>query len=152
MGFPHCWALPLLLGVLLPAGVNPATAATAKSQGTEGWMIRMMYCVGEDATMEVYLPLSGIGGPDNLAMRPGQTLKGYYALDLTRANKGKSLEPVRITMSADQKTIIVDQHTRGLPPTRIPVEGGIVDFDQRFGTGAKCGPFRHQDPDYGNPR
>ena len=53
---------------------------------------------------------------------------------------------------ADKKTVIVDQYTRGLPPTRIPVAGGTVDFDQRFGTAAKCGPFRSQDPDYGNKR
>jgi hypothetical protein len=28
-----------------------------------------------------------------------------------------------------------------LKPTRIPVGGGTVDFDQRFGTGAKCEAF-----------
>ena len=31
----------------------------------------------------------------------------------------------------------------GLLPTAIPVAGGTVDFDQRFGTKAKCGPFNH---------
>jgi hypothetical protein len=85
-------------------------------------------------------------------MRPGQSVIGYYALDLTDANKGKMLEPVRVTLSADKTTVIVDQYTRGLPPTRIPTAGGTVDFDQRFGTAAKCGPFRSQDPDYGNKR
>jgi hypothetical protein len=34
---------------------------------------------------------------------------------------------------------------RKLSPTRIPVGGGTVDFDQRFRTGAKCGPFRAQE-------
>jgi hypothetical protein len=29
-----------------------------------------------------------------------------------------------------------------LPPTRIPVSGGTVDFDKRFGTAAQCGVFR----------
>jgi hypothetical protein len=48
-------------------------------------------------------------------------------------------------MSADGKTVIVNQYTRSLPPTRIPVAGGTVDFDQRFGTGAKCGPFQAQE-------
>jgi hypothetical protein len=77
---------------------------------------------------------------------------GYYTLDLTGANKGKSLEPVKVSMTADGKTVIVNQYTRGLPPTRIPVDGGTVDFDQRFGTQAKCGPFQSQDPNYGNKR
>ncbi len=40
------------------------------------------------------------------------------------------------------ETDFIDQYTRKLPTTRIPVNGGTVDFDQRFGTGAKCGPFR----------
>jgi hypothetical protein len=34
---------------------------------------------------------------------------------------------------------------RKLSPTRIPVGGGTVDFDQRFRTRAKCGPFRAQE-------
>jgi len=53
---------------------------------------------------------------------------GYYTLDLTDANKGKVLEPVRVTLSADKKTVIVDQYTRKLPPSRIPVAGGTVDL------------------------
>jgi len=104
--------------------------------------------------MELYLPQSVIfsnrAAPDASGMQPGQTVIGYYTLDLTDANKGKSLEPVRVTLSADRKTVTIDQYTRGLPPTRIPVKGGTVDFDQRFGTGAKCGPFQAQDPNYGN--
>jgi hypothetical protein len=47
-------------------------------------------------------------------------------------------------MAAGGKAVIVNQYTRGLPPTRIPVNGGTVDFDQRFGTQAKCGPFQFQ--------
>jgi hypothetical protein len=57
---------------------------------------------------------------------------GYYTLDLSDANKGKSLEPVKVSMTADGKTVIVNQYTRGLPPTRIPVGGSTVDFDHRF--------------------
>jgi hypothetical protein len=136
-----------------------APAATEKPPGTEAWMIRMFACEGEDARMELYLPQSAVFGdlPGSESfgthqMRPGQSVIGYYALDLTDANKGKSLEPVRVTLSADKKTVIVDQYTRGLPPTRIPATGGTVDFDQRFGKAAKCGPFQHQDPDYGNKR
>ena len=136
-----------------------ATAAAAKPPGTDAWMIRMLACEGESAKMELYLPQSAVFGDRPGAesfgghqMRPGESVIGYYALDLTDANKGKMLEPVRVTLSADKKTVIVDQYTRGLPPTRIPVAGGTVDFDQRFGTAAKCGPFRAQDPDYGNKR
>jgi hypothetical protein len=70
---------------------------------------------------------------------------GYYTLDLTEANKGKVLEPVRVSLSADKQTVIVDQYTRKLPLTRIPAGGGTVDFDQRFGTAAKCGPFNKQE-------
>lgn len=120
-------------------------------------MIRMFACEGESARMELYLPQSVVFGHHPPAesfgsheMQPGRSVIGYYALDLTDANKGKTLEPVRVTLSADKETVIVDQYTRGLPPTRIPVAGGTVDFDQRFGTAAKCGPFQGQDIDYGN--
>jgi hypothetical protein len=150
-----CFVMTLLVAVT----PFPAPAAAAKPPGTDGWMIRMLACEGESARMELYLPQSVVFGDRAAAesfashrMQPGQPVIGYYALDLTDANKGKSLEPVRVTLSADKKTVIVDQYTRGLPPTRIPVGGGTVDFDQRFGTAAKCGPFQSQDPDYGNRR
>lgn len=111
-------------------------------------MMRMLACDGEGVRMEVYLPLSvALAGQ---GLRAGQTVIGYYALDLTDVNKGKPLEPVRVTLSTDQKTVTVDQYLRGLPPTRIPVTGGTVDFDQPFAKHAKCGPFQSQDPDFGN--
>jgi hypothetical protein len=114
--------------------------AAAKDPGTEAYMSRVLACEGPDAKMEVYLPQSVVfdrdGGPRN------KSVIGYYALDLTAANKGKSLEPVRIRLSPDKQTLIVEQYTRGLPPTRIPVAGGTVDFDNRFGTAANCGPFQ----------
>jgi hypothetical protein len=37
--------------------------------------------------------------------------------------------------AANKTSLIVDQYTHELPATRIPVGGGIIDFDQRFGTG-----------------
>jgi hypothetical protein len=40
--------------------------------------------------------------------------------------------------------VIVTQYTRGLPPTRIAVGGATVDFDQRFGTQAKCESFNQE--------
>jgi hypothetical protein len=146
---PIIWTA-LLAGVTLSA----ASAATAKPPGADDWMMRMMACEGEGVRMELYLPQSVVfaerADGDSSGMRPGQTVIGYYALDLTDVNKGKPLEPVRVTLSADKKTVTIDQYTRGLPPTRIPVKGGTVDFDQRFAKGAKCGPFQSQDPDYGS--
>ena len=110
--------------------------AAAKDPGTEAYMSRVLACEGPDAKMEVYLPQSVVSRTLN------HSVIGYYALDLTEANKGKSLEPVRIRLSPDKQTVIVEQYTRGAPPTRIPVAGGTVDFDNRFGTAANCGPFQ----------
>lgn len=129
--------------VLLSA---PASAATQPDDRT--WLIRMIACNGNGVLMEVYLPQSVVFPPHG-GMAAGTTAEGYYTLDLTELNKGKGLEPVHVTMSADKKFVTVDQYTRGLPPTRIPVGGGTVDFDHRFGLDAKCGPFQAQDPNYG---
>ena len=108
-------------------------------------MIRMLACEGPDAKMEVYIPQSAAFDDKGLKHALAQPVIGSYALDLTAANKGKVLEPVKVSMSADGKTVTVNQYTRKLPPTRIPAAGGTVDFDQRFGTGAKCGPFQSQE-------
>jgi hypothetical protein len=124
-------AFALLLAACL---VAPALA------GDEA-LRRVLACEGPDAKMEVYIPetaWSGIG-VDNAAL--AKPVAGLYALDLSGAGKGKWLEPVRVSLVDGGATLVVDQFTRGLPPTRIPVEGGVVDFDQRFGTEAKCGPF-----------
>ncbi|QIG99302.2 MULTISPECIES: hypothetical protein [unclassified Bradyrhizobium] len=132
-------------GLVAAISLCVATAAFAKPPGAEAVMIRMIACEGEGVRMEVYLPLSV-----DRHMRGGQSVIGYYTLDLTDVNKGKPLEPVRVTLSADEKTVTVDQYLRGLPPTRIPVAGGTVDFDQRFARHAKCGAFQSQDPNFGN--
>jgi hypothetical protein len=123
--------------------------AAAKDPGDGAYMIRMLVCEGSDAKMELYVPQSIVSGATPLARALAQPVIGYYALDLSGANKGKPLEPVKVSMTPDGKTVIVNQYTRGLAPTRIPVGGGTVDFDQRFGTGAKCGPFQAQDPNFG---
>ena len=88
-------------------------------------MIRMMVCTQQNSpNMEVYLPQSIVFGKKLLVEALARPVIGYYTLDLSDANKGKSLEPVKVSMSADGKTVIVNQYTRGLPPTRIPVGGG----------------------------
>ena len=122
-----------------------ATQAAAKDPGQDTYMARVLACEGADAKMEVYVPQSIAFGGSAKASALERPVIGYYTLDLTDANKGKMLEPVRVSLSADKKTVIVDQYTRKLPPTRIPVVGGTVDFDKRFGTAAKCGPFQAQE-------
>src|SRR5262245_27270902 len=76
-----------------------ALPAAAKDPGREAWMIRVLACEGSDAKMEVYLPQSAV-------FDRARTFIGYYALDLSEANKGKPLEPVRISLSPDKKTVI----------------------------------------------
>ncbi len=116
--------------------------AAARSPGPDAYMVRVLSCEGPDARMEIYLPQSVIFGTDAARARAlTRPVGGLYTLDLTAAGKGKVLEPVRVRLSRDGKSVVVDQYTRGLPPTRVPLDGGTVDFDQRFGTQAKCGKF-----------
>lgn len=113
----------------------------AADPGDDAYMIRVFSCKGDGVQMEVYLPQSIALDPAKLKSALAKPVIGYYTLDLTSAGKGKPLEPVKVSMTSDGKTVIVNQYTRGLKPTRIPVGGGTVDFDQRFGTGAKCEAF-----------
>jgi hypothetical protein len=131
------WSIMALACVL-------ASPAAAKDPGQEAYMWRMLTCVGDCAKMEVYIPQSIADDNATLARALAQPVIGYYTLDLSEENKGKALEPVKVSMTADGKTVIINQYTRKLPPTRIPVAGGSVDFDQRFGTGAKCSAFQSQ--------
>jgi hypothetical protein len=121
-------------GIITSCLISPASAADVA-------MTRVLACEGDDAKMEVYLPRSVVTGTGVANANLSTPVVGLYALDLSAAGKGKSLEPARVSYTPDKKMVIVDQFTRGLPPTRIPVGGGTVDFDQRFGTNAKCGPF-----------
>jgi hypothetical protein len=107
-------------------------------------MRRVFSCEGPDAKMEVYLPEAVVTGRGVQNVRFEKPITGAYSLDLTAAGKGKSLEPVRVSLSRDRKSVIIDQYTRKLPPTAVAVGGAMVDFDQRFGTGAKCGPFNEE--------
>jgi hypothetical protein len=106
-------------------------------------MTRIFVCNGSDATMEIYVPQSVLAKRNIERQGLGGTVNGLYALDLTDAGKGKVIEPVRLRSSKDNKSIGIDQFTRkGLKPASIPMTGGTLDFDQRFGTKAKCGSFR----------
>jgi hypothetical protein len=104
-------------------------------------MRRVLSCVGPDAKMEVYIPSALVTGLGVENARLDKKATGAYSLDLSEAGKGKIVEPVYVQYSSDRKTVIIEQYTRKLPRTVIPVAGATVDFDQRFGAGAKCGPF-----------
>ncbi|MBR0875381.1 hypothetical protein JQ633_33850 [Bradyrhizobium tropiciagri] len=131
--------------VLAASTLLPASASAASLPDGKPWFTRMLVCNAEGIPIELYVPDDVVFSDDG--MKAGQTVGGYYTLDLSDINKGKALEPVRITMSADKTFVTVNQYTRGLPPTRVPVGGGTVDFDHRFARNAKCGPFGHRNPD-----
>jgi hypothetical protein len=124
--------LALACVVVVVAGAGAARADEAQ--------MRIVSCKGPDAVVEIYTPQSTLRGKGISNLMLNFTANGYYALDLTAADKGKSLEPVRVRMSGDGKFLIVDQYTRGLPQTRIPVRGGSVDFDDRYASHQTCGP------------
>jgi hypothetical protein len=114
-----------------------AGSATAQ----EGAFALVLRCKNDDARVELYLPETIVRGRGDPNARLARPVKGYYALDLTEAGKGKPLEPVRVSLTADRKGLVVDQYTRKLPPTTVPVAGGKVSFDKRFAEDMVCGPF-----------
>jgi hypothetical protein len=118
--------------------------ATGNVSALEVAMRRVLSCEGPDAKMEVYLPEAVVTGRGVQNVKFEKPITGAYSLDLTAAGKGKSLQPIRVLLSRDRKSVIVDQYTRKLPPTAIPVAGATVNFDQRFGTEAKCEPFNEE--------
>ena len=128
----------ILLLLICWSWIAPAMAA---NPDRDAHMALVLSCEGLDAKMEVYLPASIAFGKVPFAKALARPVIGYYVLDLSGYGKGKPLEPVKVSMTADSGTLTVNQYTRGLPPTHIPVKGGTVDFDARYGTGAKCGPF-----------
>ena len=101
---------------------------------------RVFLCNNDDAKMEIYLPESAVR---DSGLKDGLPVLGLYALDLSDPdlNKGKSLEAVLVLYAKDRRALILYQFSRGLPLTAIPMGGGVVNFDNRFGSGAKCGPF-----------
>lgn len=120
----------------MPFAIAAMLFVASAAPAADGGYLRVMSCTGPDAAMELYLKEINLEGAETAAR-----LDGFYALDLSGALKGKHLEPVHVSASRDGKFIIVDQYTRGLPPTKIPRAGGTVNFDNRFGTRAKCSAF-----------
>jgi hypothetical protein len=106
-------------------------------------MTRIFACKGPDARMEIYIPQSLVLKRNIEKAGLGGTVNGLYALDLTDAQKGKVIEPVRLRSTKDNRAIVMEQFNRkGLKPATIPIAGGTLDFDQRFATKAQCEPFR----------
>jgi hypothetical protein len=118
--------------------------ATPSIVAADEAMKRVFTCKGDDAAMEVYIPQSAVQGTGLANVKLNQPITGAYTLDLTDAGKGKTLEPIHVSLSPDRKFVIVDQFTRNLAPTRVPVSGGTVNFDNRFGTNAKCDAFNQE--------
>jgi hypothetical protein len=102
---------------------------------------RVFACEGPDAKMEIYVPDSALRRDSTL--KSGRPVLGFYALDLSDPdlNKGKALEVVLVRFAEHRRVLIVNQFTRGLPMTAIPIDGGVVNFDNRFASDDKCGPF-----------
>jgi hypothetical protein len=130
--------------MLIALVATALTLVTGAASAADVAMRRVLSCVGPDAKMEVYVPEAVVTGTGVQNAKLDKQVVGAYALDLTDAGKGKMLEPVHVQYSRDRKSVIVSQHLRKLPPTTIAVTGATVDFDQRFGTGAKCEPFNQE--------
>ena len=120
------------------------TGVVVPAFGADVALRRVISCENDDAKMEVYIPESAVTGRGLANVKFGGQLTGAYSLDLTGAQKGKVLEPVRVSLAADKKSVIVNQYTRQLPPTSVPIDGGTVSFDHRFAENAKCGPFNQE--------
>jgi hypothetical protein len=123
----------ILLSCLSPAALAEETSYR-----------RVLACQNEDARMEVYVPEKLITGIHVDNAHIAMPVVGLYALDLSDAGKGKYLEPVRVSLTPDKSAVVVDQSTRKLPPTKVPVAGGTVSFDNRFATNTKCGAFNEE--------
>jgi hypothetical protein len=129
---------------LVGLAATALTFISVQASAADVAMRRVFSCVGPDAKMEIYIPESLWSGLGAQNAKLEKQVTGAYSLDLTDAGKGKVIEPVHVQYSPDKKSVVVTQYTRGLPRTTIAVGGATVDFDQRFGTQAKCGPFNQE--------
>ena len=145
MKLPRCRFLHLAASeTLFGLAAAALTLVAGEALAAEVSMRRVLSCVGPDAKIEIYLPETLVTGTGAQNAKLDKQVVGYYSLDLSDAGKGKTLEPIHVRYSRDKKSVIVDQYTRKLPPTAVAVAGATVDFDQRFATGAKCGPFNEE--------
>ena len=125
---------------LSAAAVGLTASLVASQLSAQEAYSRVFLCSNDDAKMEIYIPESA---SRDFALKDGRPVLAWYALDLSDPdlNKGKSLEAVLVRYAQDKRALILYQFTRGLPLTVIPMGGGVVNFDNRFGSDAKCGPY-----------
>lgn len=125
---------------LSAAAVGLTASLVASQLSAQEAYSRVFLCSNDDAKMEIYIPESA---SRDFALKDGRPVLAWYALDLSDPdlNKGKSLETVLVRYAQDKRALILYQFTRGLPLTVIPMGGGVVNFDNRFGSDAKCGPY-----------
>jgi hypothetical protein len=84
------------------------------------------------AKMQIY-------GPRDLNPKSDAVL-GYYALDLSQAGKNHGFKPVRLSFTKDWKSISVERFSRNADPVEIPISGGVVQFDRKWGEDTVCHP------------
>jgi hypothetical protein len=133
----------ILFTIALTGALSTADPAISGGLFLDVPMARVFVCQGADATMEIFVPQSLLTKRNVEKQGLGSTVNGLYALDLSGAQKGKVIEPVRLRSTKDNTAIIMTQFTRkGLKPATIPIAGGTLDFDQRFGSKARCEAFR----------
>ena len=125
---------------LSAAAVGVMASLIASQLSAQEAYTRVFLCSNDDVKMEIYVPESA---SRDFGLKDGVPVLGLYALDLSDPdlNKGKSLEAVLVRYAQDKRALILYQFTRGLPLTAVPMGGGVVNFDNRFGEDAKCGPF-----------
>ncbi len=132
----------LLKAVMSGALVIGASGGMQAKAGEASSFCLIVSCKNELAAVEIYAPASiCYAGVDEFFRGLRKDNRGYYALDLREAGKGKPLEPVHLRAMEGGRGIEIDQYTRGLPPTRVPKEGGVVSFDKRFAEDMSCSPL-----------
>lgn len=125
---------------LSAAAIGLMTSLIASQLSAQEAYNRVFLCDGDGVKMEIYIPESA---SRDFALKDGRPVLAWYALDLSDPDlkKGKNLEAVLVRYAQDKRALVLYQFSRGLPLTVIPMGGGVVNFDNRFGSDAKCGPF-----------
>lgn len=119
-------------------------APAAAGYDDSSHLARILDCMGagDDVRIELFLP-NAVVYQDGKMNDPKVPVNGYFILDLEKLGKGKSMEPVKVWRDDKAKAIVVTRYSRGMAPTRVALNGGVVDFDDRFAEGARCKPYDH---------
>lgn len=142
------WIASLVLIGCLAAGAASAQEGPFPRPLQDGSFTRVMVCRGDDALVELYLPRVLVAGP--VRVRLARPMIGFYGLELAEpAARGKTLEWVKVSVTADGRNLVVEQYLRQLPPVLVPLEGGRVSFDRKFAVDMDCGPFNEDRGEYG---